>query len=238
MKAPIALALDTTDLDRVSAWTRAASPHISTVKVGLELFLRHGGAVIERVRDIAPDIEIFLDLKLHDIPNTVAGATRSVVHHRPKFLTVHALGGAEMISAAASAAPEIKIAAVTILTSHTQDQLATLGIAGSLRERVLSLARMSVDAGAQAIVCSPHEAADLRAELGPGVDLITPGVRPTGSDSGDQKRIATPEAAIEAGATLLVIGRPITGAYERDGESGVAAAALALADAVQAARSR
>lgn len=231
-RAPIALAMDSTDLQRVSEWARAVAPHITCAKVGLELFLRHGRAVVDAIRDVAPSLEVFLDLKLHDIPNTVAGAARSVAELSPRFLTVHALGGPQMIEAAVEAVPDAAIAAVTVLTSHSAEDLHRLGITGSLSERALALAQMSVAAGARAIVCSPHEVQLLRSELGGAVELITPGVRPRGADLGDQQRVATPEEAIASGASLLVIGRPITGAYDSGGMAAVEAAARAISAAV------
>lgn len=227
-RAPIALAMDTTDLDTVASWTRAVASEISTIKVGLELFVRHGAKAVEIVRGIAPEMDLFLDLKLHDIPNTVRGATAAVAELAPKYLTVHALGGAEMIAAAAAAAPDAAIAAVTILTSHSEADLGSLGIRGPISERVFALASMAVSAGARALVCSPHEVRALRDLVGDAVDLITPGVRPPGADHGDQVRTATPQDAIASGATLLVIGRPITGAYQTGGESGMRAAAAAI----------
>lgn len=237
-RAPIALAMDTTDVATAQAWAAAVAPHLSTVKIGLELYLGQGPAVVERIRSAAPGIDIFLDLKLHDIPNTVAGAARAVADLAPRYLTVHALGGPAMIRAAADAVPGVQVAAVTLLTSHTDDEVARLGIAGPMDKRVISLATMAVDAGARAIVCSPKEVRALREHLGSDVDLITPGVRPIGAEAGDQRRVATPEAAMHDGATLLVIGRPITGGFAQGGVAAVSDAAAALADAVNNARGR
>ena len=155
-------------------------------------------------------IEVFLDLKLHDIPNTVGGAAKSVSALNPKFLTVHASGGSEMVSAAVLAAPHISITAVTILTSLSDEDLFKIGFANNARESAVSLAKLAVAAGAKSIVCSPFEVSDIRAAVPMEIDLITPGVRPVGVDAGDQKRVMTPDQALAAGANYLVIGRPIT----------------------------
>ncbi|MGW4405773.1 orotidine-5'-phosphate decarboxylase [Nonomuraea sp. NPDC004702] len=220
--APIAVALDAPDLETAARWASLVTPHVSTIKVGLELYLRYGPDVIASVRG-ASGVQIFLDLKLHDIPNTVAGAAKAVARLRPAILTVHAAGGAAMIRAAVEAAPQTKIAAVTILTSLDESDLDRMGLAGPADEAVRRLAALSVEAGATALVCSPNEVAAVRAEVGPGITLITPGVRPHGADVQDQVRVATPEQALADGADLLVIGRPITGAAD----PGAAAAAIA-----------
>ncbi|MEV5574660.1 orotidine-5'-phosphate decarboxylase [Spirillospora sp. NPDC052269] len=222
VQAPIAVALDAPDLDTAARWAGQVTPHVSTVKVGLELYLRYGPDVIASVRG-ASRVQVFLDLKLHDIPATVAGATRAVARLKPTYLTVHAAGGPAMIRAAAEAAPDTRIAAVTVLTSLDDADLAQIGLAGPAADAVLRLAALSVEAGARALVCSPHEAAAVRAEVGPDITLITPGVRPSGAATQDQARVATPEQALAAGADLLVIGRPITGAPD----PGAAAASIA-----------
>jgi orotidine-5'-phosphate decarboxylase len=222
--APIAVALDARDLDTVSMWARAVEPHVSTLKIGLELFCRFGPDAVASVRG-GSRIDLFLDLKLHDIPNTVAGAVRSVVRLRPSYLTVHALGGRAMIAAAAEELPDGKIAAVTVLTSLDDADLTELGLMGGSDDATRRLAVMAVSAGARAIVCSPREVAAVRAEVGPGITLITPGVRTAGADVQDQARVATPEQALADGADLLVIGRQITGAAD----PGAAAASLAAA---------
>ncbi|WP_049574942.1 orotidine-5'-phosphate decarboxylase [Nonomuraea sp. SBT364] len=220
--APIAVALDAPDLETAARWAGLVTPHVSTVKVGLELYMRYGPDVIASVRG-ASGVRVFLDLKLHDIPNTVSGAARAVSRLRPAILTVHAAGGPAMIKAAVEAAPRTQIAAVTVLTSLSEDDLARIGLAGPADDAVRRLAALSVEAGATALVCSPHEVATVRAEVGEGVTLITPGVRPAGSASQDQVRVATPEQALADGADLLVIGRPITGSPD----PGAAAAAIA-----------
>lgn len=223
-KAPIAVALDAPNLDTAVAWAGVVGEHVSVLKVGLETYLRDGGNGVAAIREAAgPETDLFLDLKLHDIPNTVAGGARSVAHLSPEILTVHALGGPAMIKAAADALPETRIAAVTILTSMSEADLASVGIQGPARDAVIKLATMAVDAGARALVCSPQEVAEVRAAVGQEALLITPGVRPAGADVGDQQRIATPEQALTDGSDLLVIGRPITGANA----PGVAAAEIA-----------
>jgi orotidine-5'-phosphate decarboxylase len=221
-KAPIAVALDAPDVETAARWAQAVTPYVSVVKVGLELFCRTGPSVVETVRG-GTGVGLFLDLKLHDIPNTVAGAARSVARLKPKYLTVHASGGADMVRAAVEAAPEVTIAAVTVLTSLGDASLEQIGLAGPSTDAVRRLAALAVGAGAGALVCSPQEVAAVRAEVGPGVVLITPGVRPAGADAQDQARIATPEEALKNGADLLVIGRPITGATD----PGAAAATIA-----------
>jgi orotidine-5'-phosphate decarboxylase len=220
--APVAVALDAPDLDTAAHWAALVTPHVSTVKIGLELYLRYGPDVVATVRG-ASGVEVFLDLKLHDIPATVAGAARAVSRLRPEILTVHATGGADVIKAAVQAAPATIVAAVTLLTSLRQDDLAQVGMAGTVSDAVRRLAVLAVSAGARGLVCSPQEVAAVRAEVGPDIVLITPGIRPAGADSDDQARVATPEEAIRAGADLLVIGRPIT----RASDPGAAAAAIA-----------
>lgn len=226
--APIAVALDAPDLTTLSAWARAVGPHVSTLKVGLETYLRDGRAAVAAARDSAPGCDLFLDLKLHDIPATVAGAAGAVADLAPDYLTVHASGGPAMVAAAAAALPDTRIVAVTVLTSLSTDDLRALDLlgagAGDAGALAVHLAVAAVDAGARAIVCSPEEVGEVRAALsGRDVVLITPGVRPAGSDAGDQRRIATPREALRRGADLLVIGRPITGS------SDPAAAAEAIA---------
>ncbi len=224
MSAPIAVALDAQDAETAVRWARAVGPYVTVVKIGLELFCRTGPSVVHSVR-AACGREVFLDLKLHDIPNTVAGAARSVAALGPRYLTVHASGGAVMVRAAVEAAGDVTIAAVTVLTSMDEATLSAVGLAGPSRDAVRRLAALAVGAGAGALVCSPQEVAAVRAEVGTGIVLITPGVRPAGADAGDQARVATPERALADGADLLVIGRPITGAAD----PGVAAARIAAA---------
>jgi orotidine-5'-phosphate decarboxylase len=212
-------------------WAEAVGPYVSTVKVGLELYVRHGADAVHRTRDASGGRAVFLDLKLHDIPNTVAGAARSVAALGPELLTVHASGGAAMVRAAVDALPEGRVLAVTVLTSLSEADLAAVGLAGPAPDAVRRLAALAVGAGAGGLVCSPQEVAEVRREVGPDVLLVTPGVRPAGGDAGDQSRIATPEQALADGADLLVVGRPVTAAPD------MAAAAAALRDSLSEAMS-
>jgi orotidine-5'-phosphate decarboxylase len=223
MRAPVAVALDAPDIDVAAHWATLVTPYVSTVKIGLELYLRYGPKVVATVRG-GSGVQVFLDLKLHDIPNTVAGAARAVAKLRPEILTVHAAGGADMIKAAVQAAPETLVAGVTLLTSIGGQDLADLGVGGSVSDAVRRMAALAVSAGARGLVCSPQEVAAVRAEVGPDILLITPGIRPAGFTSDDQARIATPVEALKAGADLLVIGRPIT----RSPDPGAAASAIAM----------
>ena len=218
-RAPIAVALDAPDLDSLRAWARAVAPAVSTLKVGLETFCRDGAFAVIAARDAAResgvlDTQVFLDLKLHDIPATVFGAAHAVAHLEPAILTVHAAGGAAMVEAAARALPNTRIAAVTILTSLDEQALAAIGMAGPSLDAAVRLAVVATNAGARAVVCSPREVAAIRAAVASDIVLITPGVRPAGSSMDDQKRVATPAQALADGADLLVIGRPITGAKD------------------------
>jgi orotidine-5'-phosphate decarboxylase len=221
--APIAVALDVPDLNTAARWAGLVTPHVSTVKIGLELYLRYGPEAVASIRG-ASAVDVFLDLKLHDIPATVAAAVSAVARLRPALLTVHATAGAAALRAAAQAAPPgTAIVGVTVVTSLSDADLAQLGMAGPVSAAVRRLAVLSVAAGARGLVCSPREVAAVRAEVGDDILLITPGVRPAGADAHDQARVATPEEALTAGADLLVIGRPITGAAD----PGAAAAAIA-----------
>jgi orotidine-5'-phosphate decarboxylase len=209
IKSPIILALDTKDLDTAKKWIEATNSSIEIYKVGLEFFLQFGFRGLQELTS-AGDFEVFLDLKLHDIPNTVAGAVASVAHHKPKFLTVHASGGGAMIKAASSTAPEISITAVTILTSLSEQDVVEIGFAKSALESAVALALIAKSNGARSIVCSPFEASEIRRAVGAEIEIITPGVRPVGGEQGDQRRVMTPSQAVTAGANYLVIGRPIT----------------------------
>jgi orotidine-5'-phosphate decarboxylase len=215
--APIAVAVDAPSLSDVRAWSAQTAPFVSCLKVGLEVFCRDGREAVAAARAGAlsagvTDSMLFLDLKLHDIPATVKGAAGALRDIAPDFLTVHASGGPEMIFEACRALPETRITAVTVLTSLGVTDLSALGLQGPPEEIVVRWASMAVEAGARAIVCSPLEVRAVRAAVPDDVVLITPGVRPAGANSDDQKRVTTPEAAISMGADLLVIGRPITGA--------------------------
>lgn len=230
--APIAVALDAPDLETAAWWAGLVTPHVSTVKIGLELYLRYGPGVVASIRG-ASGVQVFLDLKLHDIPATVAGAARAVARLRPALLTVHAASGPAAIRAAADALPGTRIVAVTVLTSLGQADLSLIGLAGTVSDAARRLAVMAVEAGARGLVCSPQEVAAIRAEVGDDIVLITPGVRPAGSDSHDQARVATPEEAVRAGADLLVIGRPITGAADPGAAAAGIAASLRRAEVMR-----
>jgi orotidine-5'-phosphate decarboxylase len=232
-RAPIAVALDAPDLETAARWAALVTPHVSALKIGLELYLRYGPSVVASVRG-ASGAEIFLDLKLHDIPATVAGAARAVARLRPALLTVHAAAGAAAIRAAAEAIPATRIVAVTVLTSLDDADLARMGIGGKVSDAVRRLAALAVEAGARGVVCSPQEVTAVRAEVGDGITLITPGVRPAGADLNDQARVATPEDALRSGADLLVIGRPITGAADPGAAAAAIAASLRRAEAFAA----
>jgi orotidine-5'-phosphate decarboxylase len=207
--SPIILALDTPDIEIAGNWIDATNEVIKVYKVGLEFFLTHGSEGVSKLRERG-DFDLFLDLKLHDIPNTVSSATKAVSAINPRFLTVHASGGTDMVKAAVDAAPHIAITAVTILTSLSEKSLTEIGFQGDALSSAVQLAKLAVSAGARAIVTSPLEVAAIRAAIGSEVTIITPGVRPAGSDLGDQTRVMTPKQAIAAGSSHLVIGRPIT----------------------------
>jgi orotidine-5'-phosphate decarboxylase len=231
MKAPIVLAVDTPDLDIAQRWIEATRDYISVYKLGLEFFLTFGHAGVERIKS-ATDADIFLDLKLHDIPHTVGAAASAIESLAPRFLTVHASGGKEMIKAAVSAVPKTDVTAVTILTSLSEEDLFEIGFANNALESAVALATMAVTAGAKAIVCSPLEISAIRSAVGDLPKIITPGVRPAGNSGGDdQKRTMTPHAAIAAGASYVVIGRPITQAWT-DGASAMTAAARAISEEI------
>jgi orotidine-5'-phosphate decarboxylase len=222
MESPLVLALDTDDPEQAAAWSRAAGDAAGMVKVGLELFAAAGPAAVGA---LATDgRRVMLDLKLHDIPATVAGGMRAAARAGAELVTVHALGGPAMLAAAVEAAGDrCRVAAVTILTSAAPADLAAAGLPAAA-EAVPRLAELAVRCGCPAIVCSPLEAATLRGRLGPTVELICPGVRPVtnSSPSDDQARVATPAEAIAAGATRIVVGRPIT----RSDDVGAAARAV------------
>ena len=197
------------------------APLIGAFKVGKQLFISSGPDVVRKLR--ATGAKVFLDLKLNDIPNTVAKAVISATDLGVQMTTVHASGGTEMLAAAENAAHEQAamiraeaplVLGVTVLTSMDDKNLAELGIGGSVQEQVLRLAKLATNAGLRGLVCSPQEIKMLRAELGGTIQLVTPGIRPEWSQANDQKRTMTPAEAIQAGANWLVIGRPITSAAE------------------------
>lgn len=190
--------------------------NVDFYKVGLQLFTAAGPEFVRGLKGEGK--KVFLDLKLHDIPNTVAGAVTSIASLGVDMLTVHASGGGEMLAAAVKAAtsavrPPV-ILAVTVLTSLDDTQLAAIGVSGSTGAQVERLARLAQGSGCGGVVCSPQEAAAMRRVLNPSMLIVTPGVRPAGTEHGDQSRVASPAAALRAGATHLVIGRPILAAAD------------------------
>ena len=212
MKNPILVAIDTTDLERAKTLINTVSPYVGGIKLGLEFFTRHGAAGVNQV---AGDLPIFLDLKFHDIPNTVAKAIAATRDINCFMMTIHASGGADMMRAAKQAALALphspKVIGVTVLTSMDEGDLAQVGVAESPKNQALKLAELAQKAELDGIVCSPWEIADIRKICGDNFTLVTPGIRPEGSASGDQKRIMTPKQAVDLGSDYLVIGRPITG---------------------------
>ena len=243
----ILVALDTPDVDKATALSRQLAGKVGGIKLGLEFFNANGPQGVRQVVRAGPDEtprgepakqqRLFLDLKYHDIPNTVAGAVRSAMPLAPSILNVHAVGGSAMMKAALDAANfeaehlgivRPMLIAVTVLTSMDDGDLDATGQIGPARDQVLRLAALTQKAGLDGVVCSSHEIAALRAECGPDFKLIVPGIRPAGAALGDQKRVMTPAQAIAEGADFLVIGRPITGAEDP------AAAAEAIAADVDA----
>jgi orotidine-5'-phosphate decarboxylase len=214
-KSHLAIALDYSDATQALALIDHLGDTCQWYKVGMELYYFEGNRIVRQLRDRG--FNVFLDLKLHDIPNTVAGAVRSATQAGASLLTIHASGGAAMMTAAAEAATapgSPRLLAVTVLTSMDANELAGIGITASAAEQVLRLARLAQASGINGMVCSPEEVAILRKETGPSSLLVVPGIRPVGSAVGDQKRVATPTQAIADGASLLVVGRPITRATD------------------------
>jgi orotidine-5'-phosphate decarboxylase len=210
--SPIFVALDTSDLDRALAIAEAVREHAGGLKLGLEFFAAQGPAGVRRIASLG--LPIFLDLKLHDIPNTVAKAVAALAPIEPAILTVHAAGGAGMLSAAkAAAGPRTRLIAVTVLTSLDAVDLESIGVRAAPSEQVVRLATLARDCGIDGIVCSGEEVASVRG-FWPDGFFVVPGVRPEGADSADQKRVITPRQAIDDGASVLVIGRPITGSTD------------------------
>jgi orotidine-5'-phosphate decarboxylase len=212
----LCVALDAPELGTAEAWAGAVAPYAGLLKVGLELFSAAGG---DAVRRIAAHRPVFLDVKLHDIPNTVSGAVRSLARLGPAWITIHAAGGAAMVAAAREAAEEAgpdrpRILAVTVLTSLDASALADTGVSGGTVQQVLRLGRLAMAAGADGLVCSPREVTTIRDSLGDAPVLVVPGVRPAGSAAGDQARIATPDQVARDGADWIVVGRPITQAAD------------------------
>jgi len=218
----ICAAIDFPSWAAAEPFARAVAPEVGMLKVGLELFVAEGPPVVRAAAALGRPV--FLDLKLHDIPNTVEGAARSAAASGASLLTVHASGGAEMVRAAVrGAGPGVRVLAVTVLTSLDSAALESVGLRGPPEDAVVRLAKLAVGAGAGGIVCSPHEVAAVRAAVGRGPLLVIPGVRPAGAAKGDQARVATPAEAVRAGADVLVIGRPL----REGGDPAAAARAIA-----------
>ena len=233
---PVFCAIDTPDVGAAEKLAVDLKGAAGGIKLGKEFFTANGPDGVIRVRD-AGGVPVFLDLKFHDIPNTVAGAVRIACKMIPYMMTIHASGGPAMIRAAADAAvaggdanggARPQIIAVTVLTSLDQADLKAVGVSDTPSDQVRRLAALAQQNGADGIVCSPHEIEVLRQDLGPDFVLVVPGIRPKGTDAGDQKRVMTPEEAVQLGASHLVIGRPITQA------SDPAAAARAIFDSLAA----
>ena len=214
---PICVALDTPDLDRARALAKALVPHVGYMKIGMEFFYAHGAKGYEAVA--TQGLPIFLDLKLHDIPNTVASAMKTLMQlsPRPAIVNLHAAGGLDMMKAAADAVDgRSKLIAVTILTSLSNDDIWAVGFNAKqdTSAHATSLASLAKAAGLDGAVCSSHDLAGIRAATGPEFLTVVPGIRPADEASHDQKRIATPKAAMSQGANILVIGRAITAAVD------------------------
>lgn len=206
-------AIDTTCTERASSLVSRLEGHVGAFKFGMEFFYAHGAASVRTVA--GEQVRIFLDLKLNDIPATVAGGLRALLPLAPFMTTVHATGGPDMMRAAMEAVAPAgdarpKILAVTVLTSMDDDDVEVTGGRGSVRDQVLRLTELALDTGVDGVVCSPREIADVRRLCEPGFLVVTPGIRPGGVGCDDQKRTMTPEDAVAAGASFIVVGRPIT----------------------------
>lgn len=229
---PVFVALDTPDLDRAVALANAVRGHVGGVKTGLEFFSAHGADGVRVISDLG--LPVFLDLKFHDIPNTVAGAVRAVAGLGAAIVNVHASGGPAMLDAAREAAENAGgasrplVIAVTVLTSMDDGDLSTVGQTAPATAQVVRLARLTREHGLDGVVCSPAEIEPIRDACGPDFKLVVPGIRPDWAASGDQKRITTPLQARERGADVLVIGRPITGADDPAAAAARIAAELGL----------
>jgi len=205
------LALDIEDRSEAIRLVKQAGDRLQWVKVGLQMFTKYGPSYISDIADLGK--KVFLDLKLHDIPNTVAKAIASVSELPIDMLTIHTCGGREMMEWAVKSQkehkPDLQLLGVTVLTSMDDSALAEIGVKRTAAEQVASLTALANDAGMSGLVCSPHEAARVKSTYGSRIKLVTPGIRPAGSDAGDQKRIMTPRLAAEQGADFIVVGRPI-----------------------------
>ena len=225
----IIVALDVADGDAAEAVARRLAGHVGLIKVGLELFVAEGPAVVRRLRAAAPELAVFLDLKLHDIPNTMVGAIRSARTFGARFITVHAGSGVQHLRACVEAAgPELGVLAVTVLTSQDAAACAEAGHTRGPAELVAMRAGCARAAGGAGVVCSGQELAAVR-EVAPDLLTVVPGIRPAGSEVGDQKRVMTPGLAITAGASYLVIGRPIVAAADPVAAAEAIAAEIAAA---------
>ena len=212
MTSPIYVAIDTPDMDRARTIAQAVKRHAGGLKLGLEFFCHNGRTGVMELAELG--LPIFLDLKLHDIPNTVAKAVQALSPVTPAVLTVHAAGGRAMLEDAKAAAPAgTKVVAVTVLTSLDGDDLNSIGVANDSHAQVEKLAGLAREAGLDGIVCSGNEVAAARRKWKDGF-FVVPGIRPANSAAGDQKRVMTPRKAIDAGASILVIGRPVTAAED------------------------
>lgn len=214
MSSPIYVALDTPDLERAKAIAKRVRHHVGGIKLGLEFFMANGRQGVHEMADIG--LPIFLDLKFHDIPNTVGKAVQALRPLEPAIITVHAAGGRAMLEDAKAAAPTgTKVVAVTMLTSLDASDLRSIGLSPDPHEQVVRLAELARSAGVDGIVCSGEEVKAAHAAWKDGFFVI-PGIRPANGQMGDQKRAVTPRAALDAGASILVIGRPITQAEDPD----------------------
>jgi orotidine-5'-phosphate decarboxylase len=222
---PIFVALDTPDLQRALTLSRAVKDHVGGLKVGLEFYTACGPDGVRRIVELG--LPVFVDVKFHDIPNTVAAASRELARLGAKIFNIHASGGEVMMREAVAAAravdPKVKVIGVTVLTSIDDSLLSAVGQRGPAADQVLRLAQLARHAGLDGVVCSAHEIAGIRKACGPDFLLAVPGIRPAGADLADQRRVMTPAQAHAAGADILVIGRPITGAPD----PAVAARAIA-----------
>jgi orotidine-5'-phosphate decarboxylase len=224
MTSCIYVALDTPDLARALDVAKRVRHHVGGLKLGLEFFCANGHAGVREMAALG--LPIFLDLKLHDIPNTVAKAVQTLHSLEPAILTVHAAGGLAMMEDAKAAAPlGTKVVAVTVLTSLDGDDLMSIGLAADAHAQVERLARLAKEAGLDGIVCSGNEVAAAR-KLWPGGYFVVPGVRPANGELADQKRVMTPRQALDKGASVLVVGRPITQARDPDQAARAIAATL------------
>jgi orotidine-5'-phosphate decarboxylase len=214
MTSRIYVALDTPDIDKAKAIATRVRHHVGGIKLGLEFFMANGRHGVLEMHELG--LPIFLDLKLHDIPNTVGKAIQALRGLEPAVLTVHASGGRAMLEDAKAAAPSnTKVVAVTMLTSLDENDLRATGVDGSSHDQVLRLTELAMDAGVDGIVCSGEEVRAAH-KLWPKGFFVVPGVRPANGAIGDQKRVVTPRAAVDAGASILVVGRPITAAEDPD----------------------